>query len=545
MVLAALGVLLVSAVPVGAADARARTDQESWIEWQVADALSRARQSPRSVDAGAPEPAVRGLVGWSDLRGFARQWSDAMADRRTMSHNPAFADGYCCWQKAGEVLARLSVGTDVSARDLARAADRAVKTWFASPPHRSTILDGAYDHVGVGATVDHAAGTIWIAVDLRQTTGSPPGSAWYRPRSQPPPTPDPGWACGSEVAPYGAPTWPLPDSSLQRRAGDDRVATALAVARDVRAPQAVVLAPASTPSDALAAAGLAGTLQAPVLLTAGRNLDGRVAEQLRRWRPDRVVLVGGEQSLSHRVASEVGRAAPSAAVERVRGSDRYDTAAAIGDRLRAEGGRTGRVLLALGDHHDPDRSWADAVSVSGLAAAHQHPVLLTAPGSLPGPTRDALRRLSPQQVVVAGGTAGVSEAVLDQIRATVPDARVRRVAGANRYETSRAVVALDQRLRADATRRVHVVDGQHWPDALTAGPAAALTGAVVALVAGSAPGHGGPGMDHVGDLSDRLHRLQVTLVGGEAAISMRRADAIRDRLHCLSTRPDPSSPSGS
>lgn len=525
--------VMVPAPPAGASEARPRIDQESWLEWQVADAIADARRDPRSVDPAASEPSVPATTGWSDLRDVARRWSDAMASRQMMSHNPSYSDESCCWQKAGEILAQVHVGDDVSATDLAGVADRAVDAWFDSASHRSAMLDGRYDHLGVGVTVDHAAGMVWVAVNLRQTNGQPPGSAWYRHGDRSPATPAPGWACNSAVAPYGTTAWPLPGSSITRLAGDDRVDTALALSSDVDAPSTVLLAAAETPSDALAAAGLAGTHDAPVLLTGGRALDGRVVDQLRRWRPDEVVLLGGPAALSRRVAEDVSRAAPSTRVRRVQGPDRFATAAAIADRLADHGGRTGRVLLALGDHPDPSRSWADAVTVSGLAAAHAHPVLLTAPGRLPEVTRDALRRLSPSHVVVPGGPAAVSDAVLDQVRAAVPDARVDRVAGASRYETSRAVVALDQSLRRGESRRVHLVHGQDWPDALTAGPAAARGGGVLALVHGTAPGGGGPDMDHLGELSDRLRTLQVTLAGGTAAISSSRAAAIRDELHCL------------
>ncbi len=242
--------------PVSAAEPRPRIDQEQWLEWQIADAISQARQSPRSVDPHASEPAAQPLTGWSDLRGFARQWADAMADRRTMAHNPAFADGYCCWQKAGEVLARLSIG-DVTAGDLAGVADRAVQAWFDSPAHRSAVLDGAYDQVGVGVTIDHAAETVWVAVDLRQLEpgSSPPGSAWYRPGTSSPASPAPGWPCAGDAAPYGASTWPLPSSSLVRRGGGDRVATSLALSGDVGSPDTVLLASAESPSDARRRAG--------------------------------------------------------------------------------------------------------------------------------------------------------------------------------------------------------------------------------------------------------------------------------------------------
>lgn len=522
------------AVAPAAAETRSRIDQESWVEWQIADALSEARQAPRSVDPGAGEPAVQPLTGWSDLRAFARRWSDAMAQQRTMSHNPAFASGYCCWQAAGEVLAKVRVGDDVSADDLDGVADRAVRAWFDSPAHRQAMLDGRFDHVGVGVTIDHAAGVVWVAVDLRQVASgeTPPGGPWYQPGTTSPGAPAPGWPCDSQVAPFGATTWPLPDSSLQRRDGRDRVGTALALADEMDAPHTVLLASAATPSDALAAAGLAGTTDAPVLLTGPRSLDDRVARRLRQWRPDEVVLLGGHRALSDTVARQADRAAPSATVDRVRGHDRFGTAAAIAERLAQRGGNDRRVVLALGSHPEAGRSWADAVTVSGLAASHRHPVLLTEPGSLPTATRRALQSLAPSQVVVPGGPAAVFETVLDQVRDAVPDARVRRVAGADRYATSRAVVRFDQALRSGPTRRVHLVSGRDWPDALTAGPAAAHDGAVVALVDGAAAG-GGPDIDHVEALSNQLRRLHVTLVGGEAAISSARAGAVRAQLHCL------------
>ncbi len=256
-----------------------------------------------------------------------------------------------------------------------------------------------------------------------------------------------------------------------------------------------------------------------------------MAAQLRSWRPAQVVLLGGTQALSASLARDVGKAAPSATVERLHGGDRFATAAAVADAVARRGGDDGRVVLALGDHPQPSRSWADAVAVSGLAASHAHPVLLTRPTSLPSTTRAALERMAPDHVVVPGGASGVSDGVLDAVRAAVPGARVDRVAGASRYETSRAVVALDQKLRGTTTRAVHVVDGEHWPDALTAGPAAARAGAVVAMIDGAAPGDGG--LSHLDDLSDSLQRLDVTVVGGTAAITPQRAGEVAGLLHCL------------
>jgi putative cell wall-binding protein len=525
---------LLAAAPARAADTRGRIAQERWVEWQIADALTNARQSPRSIDPGAPEPAVGPLTGWTDLRDLARGWSDRMADERSMTHNPSYDEQMCCWRRAGEVLARLEVGTWLSSSDLAGLADRAVRAWFDSPGHRRLVLDGAYDQLGVGVTIDHDRGVAWIAVDLRDTTDqTPPGSAWYRPGAAGPARPDDGMPCDGEVAPYGVASWPLPASTVHRRSGGDRVATALALAEDHGVPDTVLLASSATPSDALAAAGLAGTLDAPVLLTDPSGLDGRVADRIAAWGPREVLLLGGRGALSGTVDQQVRDAAPSARVGRLRGSDRFATAAVVAERLADRGGDGGRVLLALGAHPQPDRAWADAVTVSGLAASHDHPVLLTGPSHLPDATRQALRALGPDHVVVAGGASGVGDGVLAEVRGLVPGARVERVAGGTRYDTSRAVVALDQQLRDGTTRAVHVVDGEDWPDALTAGPAAARAGAVVATVDGSRPDDAGPGVAHLEDLADRLDRLDLTLVGGMGAITTDRAETVMAAMPCV------------
>ena len=37
--------------------------------------------------------------GWDALRASARDWSDSLADRGDLGHNPAWPDAACCWSK--------------------------------------------------------------------------------------------------------------------------------------------------------------------------------------------------------------------------------------------------------------------------------------------------------------------------------------------------------------------------------------------------------------------------------------------------------------
>ena len=106
----------------------------------------------------------------------------------------------------------------------------------------------------------------------------------------------------------------------------------------------------------------------------------------------------------------------------------------------------------------------DVVPVTRLKAE-----LLTRGTVLPSVTRQELLRLAPTEVIVVGGTGVVSSSVQSAIAQAVPKATIRRVAGANRYETAAALA------RADATipTIAYVATGANFPDALAAGPVAA------------------------------------------------------------------------
>lgn len=79
----------------------------------------------------------------------------------------------------------------------------------------------------------------------------------------------------------------------------------------------------------------------------------------------------------------------------------------------------------------------DALAASSVAGQLGAPVYLTASDSLDDQARQGLVDTDPEMVVLAGGTAALSEAVEQQIEAVLPDAQIRRFAGAGRTETAR------------------------------------------------------------------------------------------------------------
>jgi putative cell wall-binding protein len=123
-------------------------------------------------------------------------------------------------------------------------------------------------------------------------------------------------------------------------------------------------------------------------------------------------------------------------------------------------------------------NYPDALAAIPLAAKTDSPLLLARPSSVPGATATELRRLNPGRIVVLGGPAVLSDAVMSQLRAYTAGS-VTRIAGADRYGTAAAIAARF----ADDRPSTYLATGVAYPDALAGGPAAATSDVPLLLVA--------------------------------------------------------------
>lgn len=155
---------------------------------------------------------------------------------------------------------------------------------------------------------------------------------------------------------------------------------------------------------------------------------------------------------------------------RMAGPDRYGTAATISSWHFAPGVPVAYVATG--------RNFPDALAVGPVAGRQGGPVLLTDTSGIPDATRGELARLRPQRIVVVGGEGVVSPAVVQQLQAYTGQPVV-RLAGPDRYSTAAAVA---RGSFSPGVPAVFVATGHAFPDALTAGPAAAALGAPVLLV---------------------------------------------------------------
>ncbi len=202
----------------------------------------------------------------------------------------------------------------------------------------------------------------------------------------------------------------LTSGSVSRLAGADRFETSAMVSAAAFAPGVPVayVATGRNFPDALSASAAAGKQGGPVLLTEPDSLPSSVRAELARVKPGKIVVLGQAGAVSETVRSQLA-SLTSGSVSRLAGADRFETSAKVSAAAFAPGVPVAYVSTGY--------NFPDALSASAAAAKLGGPVLLTAPGSLPGSVRAELTRLKPGKIVVLGQADAVSDAVRIQLGA--------------------------------------------------------------------------------------------------------------------------------
>lgn len=291
--------------------------------------------------------------------------------------------------------------------------------------------------------------------------------------------------------------------SFDRIAGPTRYETAVAVSRRgwPQGADTVFLASGERFADALVAAPLAAKVDGPILTSSSRRLEPSVAAELARLSPDKLVVIGGTDSMPAPLVAAAASASgiTTAAVERISGRDRYDVSLAVARAV--ESSTTTSVVVASGE------VWSDALSIAWSAARRGEPIILT---ERTGLSEKAAAFIAggdtSKTVTVVGGTATVPSSALGGITFT-------RIAGADRYETNWQV--FQQRATAEERLRPMVASGERFPDALVLGPLAGKEGRPVMLVGKAAASRELRPWVY----ANRAVDLDVDVVGGTASVS--------------------------
>ena len=237
-----------------------------------------------------------------------------------------------------------------------------------------------------------------------------------------------------------------------RVAGQNRYETAVNVAKqqnlDVATNKGIVLVNGESLVDGLAAAPLAATKKAPLLLSQNDKLPTATKEYIeaqiaelgnKEKKAITVYLVGGKTVLSNSLVNEIEEMGLK--VERVGGENREATSLAVAKVINPT--KAIKKAFVVGANGEADAMSISAVAVdSNLATtdADVTPIIVSKVGGVTSETTDYLRENGVNDVTIVGGEKVVSEADEAKINKALTGVKAVRLAGKNRIETNIAVI---------------------------------------------------------------------------------------------------------
>ncbi|QHA01537.1 hypothetical protein GQ588_13255 [Dehalobacter restrictus] len=208
-----------------------------------------------------------------------------------------------------------------------------------------------------------------------------------------------------------------------RLAGTDRYQTAVAISQEGwKKSDYVVLVEGDALADALCTGPLAKKYDAPILFTEKNTINRYTQNEIQRLGATKAILVGGYEAISANVEQTL-KTIGIKTTDRIYGSDRYVTSVEIAKRLG-----TKEVALVSGVN------FADALSISAVAAAKGYSILLTPADNLPEVVKMHLSNYKITRTYIIGGTGVVGKNIENQAPSPL------RLAGNDRYATNRAVL---------------------------------------------------------------------------------------------------------
>lgn len=268
-------------------------------------------------------------------------------------------------------------------------------------------------------------------------------------------------------------------TEVERIGGADRTETSLKVLEKLGGVKKTYLVNGYQFSDALSIAPVAANNEGIVLATKG-NVDASLSKQ----GISEVTLVGGENSISSSVEKSL---ASKFKTNRIAGTDRYKTSEMIVES-------TGKKEVGVATGKD----FPDALSSGAFLAKKNLPLLL-----VNGKTQTSLPQ-GLKGLYTFGGKSSVANDF------------GKRIAGANRYETSEKIA--EEFGKSDV---VVLASGTNFADALAAAPLAKKMNAPIVLVK----------KDSLSENAKKLVKeaKKVYVVGGENAISNKLVDEIKTK----------------
>jgi len=304
--------------------------------------------------------------------------------------------------------------------------------------------------------------------------------------------------------------------SFNRLYGSDRYKTSVNISNNFSSEtvQNVIVSSGINFPDALAGSVLSKKLNAPILLV-GKDINEDndsieyIASHLDKG--GNIYVLGGLASVGDDFINYMQKQGYN--IIRLGGSNRFDTNKSIVNYMNMPKGTPVVLVNAFG--------FADALSVSSVAALKGYPILMTNSSNLPDEAKETITNLQPSELFVIGGNASVGEDVVTQIKNLVPSLdnnKIVRIGGQTRYETS---LNICKYFNLDTDNAI-IANGENFPDALSGSALAAKLNAPIILTDGQ----------NIADQKvylDSKHYKNITLLGGSGSIDILTEYALKGR----------------
>ncbi|MDO9398416.1 MAG: cell wall-binding repeat-containing protein [Herbiconiux sp.] len=274
---------------------------------------------------------------------------------------------------------------------------------------------------------------------------------------------------------------PWVSTTTERVAGGDRFSTAVEASQAAFEPgvPAVYITNGLHWPDALSAGPAASHDGGPLLLTEPNVIPAVLDSELHRLKPQRIVVVGGPNSVSDAVLARLGDY--SSDVHRIGGANRYEVSRAVSLEVFGTWVPTRTMFVASG------ATFADALSAGAVAARAEAPVVLidTSGYGIDDPTRFFLFGSYLVVLAAVGGPNSISDNIYDQLGHFTKWEGVSRYVGADRFAVNRGLNGGEYENGTypwpEWQQTAYLVNGRNFPDALSATSLAAAEGARVYL----------------------------------------------------------------
>lgn len=299
------------------------------------------------------------------------------------------------------------------------------------------------------------------------------------------------------------------ESQSERLAGTNRYKTAVEISKKgwATGSEFVILARGDDFADALCAGPLAKKHNAPILLTSSTEMDADTLAEIQRLGAKNIYIIGGVGAISQKIET-VLRESGFGSIERIWGSDRYETSVKIAEKL----GTITNIVLATG------ANFPDALSISAIASSKGMPIILTQQGRLPEKVKQYISGKAITKTYIIGGTGVIGDAVRNSVPSPV------RLGGSDRFETN-ALVLTEFAKDIDFTNLYVAVgdgpSGDEFADALSGAVLAAKTSSPVLLSYKTLPGS-------IGDFikTKASSKSKVIALGGIAVVPASVVDSL-------------------